>query len=133
MILYFLIFSITMPRYGESVKLTEKPMPHDPHHGRQSFGDIAPKLGELTDEVLFGDIWQRPGLAPRERSIATLAALIALNRTAQLPFHLSRAQDNGFDRAGIVELITHLAFYAGWPVAASAVTVLRELDGVAAP
>ena len=133
MILYFPIFSITMARYGEAVKLTETPMPHDSHYGRQSFGDIAPKLGELTDEVLFGDIWQRPGLSPRERSIATLAALIALNRTAQLPFHLARAQDNGFERAGIVELITHLAFYAGWPAAASAVTVLRELDSVAAP
>jgi 4-carboxymuconolactone decarboxylase len=67
------------------------------------------------------------------RCIATLAALIALNRTAQLPFDLARAQDNGIDRAGIVELITHVAFYAGWPVAASAITVLGELDDVPAP
>lgn len=105
-------------------------MPHDPRYGQRTLGDLAPKLGELTDEVLFGDIWQRPGLTPRERSLATVSTLIALNRVEQLPFHLRRAQDNGIDRETLAELITHLAFYAGWPCAVSAVSVLRTLDGV---
>jgi 4-carboxymuconolactone decarboxylase len=103
-------------------------MAHDSHYGRQSIGDIAPKLAELTDNVLFGDIWARTELAPRERSIATVATLIALNRTEQLPFHLRRARDNGLTNAELAELITHLAFYGGWPVAFSALGVLRDLD-----
>jgi 4-carboxymuconolactone decarboxylase len=103
-------------------------MPHDPHYARNSIGDIAPKLAELTDDVLFGDVWTRPGLAPRERSIATVAALVALNRTEQLPFHLRRARDNGLADAELVELLTQLAFYGGWPVAFSALDVLRRLD-----
>lgn len=103
-------------------------MTHDPHYARNSIGDIAPKLAELTDDVLFGDVWARPGLAPRERSIATVSALIALNRTEQLPFHLRRARDNGVTDAELAELITHLAFYGGWPVAFSALGVLRQLD-----
>ncbi|OOG44321.1 4-carboxymuconolactone decarboxylase [Rhodanobacter sp. C06] len=101
-------------------------MAHDPHYARKSIGDFAPKLAELTDEVLFADIWARSGLAPRERSIATLAALVALNRTEQLPFHFARARDNGLIEAELVELITHLAFYAGWPCAFSAIGVLRK-------
>ncbi|HEX7732164.1 MAG TPA: carboxymuconolactone decarboxylase family protein [Rhodanobacter sp.] len=103
-------------------------MAHDPHYGRRSIGDIAPKLAELTDDVLFGDIWARLGLAPRERSIATVSALVALNRTEQLPFHLRRARDNGVTAAELAELLTHLAFYGGWPVAYSALGVLRRLD-----
>lgn len=103
-------------------------MPHDPHYARKAIGDLAPKLAELTDEVLLGDIWARPGLAPRERSIATVAALVALHRTEQLPFHLHRARDNGVTDEELVELITHLAFYAGWPVAISALSELRRLD-----
>lgn len=104
-----------------------------PSPARQAFGDIAPKFAELTDQVLFGDIWQRPQLSPRERSIATVAALIALNRHEQLPFHFTRAQANGIRRDELAELITHLAFYAGWPCAASAVTTLRAQDGAATP
>lgn len=96
--------------------------------GQQAFGDIAPKLAQLSDNVLFDDIWQRPQLAPRERSLITLAALVALNRTEQLPFHLQLAQRNGVSLEQLVELITHLAFYAGWPVAASAIARLRELE-----
>lgn len=107
-------------------------MKSNPGIGRETMGDIAPKLAELTDGVLFGDIWQRPGLAPRERSIATVAALIALDRTEQLPFHLARAQTNGLRRDELAELVTHLAFYTGWPVAASAIPLLRALDGAAA-
>jgi len=99
----------------------------DPQYGQHFLGDLAPKLAELTDQLLFGDIWQRPGLTPRERSLATVSALIALNRVEQLPFHLRRAHDNGIDRDTLAELITHLAFYAGWPNAASAVSALRTV------
>ncbi len=95
--------------------------------GQQAMGDIAPKLASLTDEVLFGDIWARPQLAPRERSLITVAALVALNRSEQLPFHLARARDNGVREEELAELVTHLAFYAGWPVAASAVNALAAL------
>ncbi|GAB3779783.1 carboxymuconolactone decarboxylase family protein [Dyella agri] len=102
-------------------------MAHDPHYARKSIGEIAPKLAALTDEVLFADIWSRAELGPRERSIATVATLVALNRTEQLPFHLDRARDNGLGDDELVELITHLAFYAGWPSAFSAIGVLRKL------
>ena len=95
--------------------------------GQHSMGDIAPKLAALTDQVLFGDIWERPGLSKRERSVATVAALIAMNRAEQLPFHLQRALDNSVTHAELGELITHLAFYSGWPTAATAVRTLREL------
>jgi 4-carboxymuconolactone decarboxylase len=87
----------------------------------------AARLAEITQSLLFGDIWQRPGLSPRERSIATVAALTALYRLEQLPFHLQLAMDNGISRAELGELITHLAFYAGWPAAASAVDVLAAM------
>jgi 4-carboxymuconolactone decarboxylase len=104
-----------------------------PGLGQQSFGDLAPKFAELTDQVLFGDIWQRPQLSPRERSIATVAALVALNRHEQLPFHLARARANGVRPDELAELITHLAFYAGWPCAASAIAALRSQDGASTP
>lgn len=103
-------------------------MSQDPDYARKAIGDLAPKLAELTDDLVFGDIWARPGLSPRERSLATVSALIALNRTEQLPFHLRLAIENGIDREQLVELITHLAFYGGWPVAFSAIRVLRELN-----
>ncbi|MCI2263847.1 carboxymuconolactone decarboxylase family protein [Xanthomonas indica] len=90
-----------------------------------AFGDIAPAFARLTDEVLFAEVWQRPGLSPRERSLVTVAALVALYRLEQLPFHLGRALDHGLDREALAEAITHLAFYAGWPCAASALPLLR--------
>ncbi|HTP39050.1 MAG TPA: carboxymuconolactone decarboxylase family protein [Steroidobacteraceae bacterium] len=96
-------------------------------HGQRSFGDVAPSLAELTDRVLFDGVWQDPALSPRDRSLATVSALIALGRTEQLPFHLRRARDNGVSPEELAALVTHLAFYAGWPVAASAVIRLREL------
>lgn len=97
---------------------------------REAFGAIAPKLAELTDEVLFGDVWERPGLSKRERSLVTVAALVALYRLEQLPFHLNKAIDNGLSRQELAEAATHLAFYAGWPAAVSAVTLLQ---GIAEP
>ncbi len=89
-------------------------------------GDIAPKLAEITDDVLFGDVWQRPDLSQRDRSLATVSALIALNRMEQLPFHLRRALDNGLSKDELIETITHLAFYCGWPNSMSAVRIARE-------
>jgi 4-carboxymuconolactone decarboxylase len=90
-------------------------------------GDIAPKLTEITEQVVYGDVWQRPGLTPRDRSLITVAALIAMNRTEQLPFHLRRAIDNGVTKEELVETITHLAFYSGWPTAMSAMLLLKEV------
>lgn len=94
---------------------------------RTSVGDVAPKLAELTDEVLFGDIWERSQLSKRDRSLVTCAALIALGKTEQMNFHFPRAIENGVTKEELVEVITHLAFYAGWPSAMSAVTKLKEL------
>jgi 4-carboxymuconolactone decarboxylase len=90
-------------------------------------GDIAPKLAELTDGILFGDVWERPQLSKRDRSLVTVSALIALNRPDQLRSHLARARDNGLTQEELVEAITHLAFYAGWPNAVTAVSVAREV------
>ena len=90
-------------------------------------GDFAPKLVELTDDVLFGDVWARPQLSPRDRSLVTISALIAMNRPDQLRSHLVRARDNGVTQEEVVESITHLAFYAGWPSAITAVTVAKEV------
>lgn len=87
---------------------------------------IAPKLAELSQQVLFDDIWQRDALTPRERSLITLAALTALGRVQQLPWHIEFAQQNGLAREEIVEVFTHLAFYAGWPAAVSALSCLEE-------
>jgi 4-carboxymuconolactone decarboxylase len=90
-------------------------------------GDIAPKLAALTDDVLFGDVWERPGLSKRDRSLITVSALIALNRPDQLRAHLAIARNNGVTEDELVEAMTHLAFYAGWPNAITAVTVAREV------
>ncbi len=90
-------------------------------------GDIAPKLVELTEQVLFGDVWERPGLSKRDRSLITVSALVALNRTEQLPGHVSRAIENGVTKAEIVEVITHLAFYSGWPTAMSAMMIAKDV------
>ena len=98
-----------------------------PSRAQQLLGDIAPKLAQLTDDVLFGDVWQRPGLSPRDRSLATVSALIALNRPDQLRSHLALARQNGLTEAELVEALTHLAFYAGWPSAVSAAGIAREV------
>jgi 4-carboxymuconolactone decarboxylase len=93
----------------------------------KAFGDLAPKLVELTDEVLFGDIWERPQLSKRDRSLITCAALVATGKTEQMTFHFPRAIENGVTQEELVELITHLAFYAGWPSAMSAMNRAKEL------
>jgi 4-carboxymuconolactone decarboxylase len=91
------------------------------------FGDIAPKLAELTDNVLFGDVWARPGLSRRDRSLVTVSALIAMNRPDQLRSHLVLARQNGVTQDELIEAITQLAFYAGWPSAVTAATVAKEV------
>jgi len=93
---------------------------------RERLGDVAPKLVDLTERVLFGDVWERPGLSKRDRSVITVTALVAMNRTEQLPYHLQRALDNGVTKDELVELITHLAFYSGWPTAMSAMRLAKE-------
>jgi 4-carboxymuconolactone decarboxylase len=97
-----------------------------PSRAQQLMGDIAPKLAQLTDSVLFGDVWARPGLSRRDRSLVTVSALIAMNRPDQLRSHLALARENGVTRDELVEAITHLAFYAGWPSAVTAAGVAKE-------
>lgn len=94
---------------------------------QQLVGDVAPKLAELTDEVLFGDVWKRPELSPRDRSLVTVAALTALGRTDQLRSHLNLPLDNGVTHTELSELATHLAFYAGWPAGMTAATTLKQV------
>ena len=91
------------------------------------YGDIAPKLADLTDKVLYADVWERPGLSKRDRSLATVSALIAMNRPDQLRSHLRIARENGVTEAELVETITHLAFYSGWPNAVTAIAVAKEV------
>ncbi len=95
---------------------------------RESLQRVAPKLAELTQNVLFGDIWQRITLTPRERSLITLATLAALGRDQQLPWHLHFAEHNGLSREELVEVFTHLAFYAGWPASVSALSLLDQVE-----
>lgn len=101
--------------------MAQRPNPRD------KLRSFTPKLVELTEEVLFGDVWERPGLSKRDRSLITVAALVALARDAQLRGHLDRALDNGVTQDELKELITHLAFYSGWPTAMSAALTAKEV------
>lgn len=93
---------------------------------RDMLARLAPKLAELSKEVLFDDIWQRGELSPRDLSLITLSALAALGRVQQLPWHLDFARKNGLSQQEIIEAFTHLAFYAGWPAAVSAIGCIDE-------
>ena len=94
--------------------------------GKQ-FGQVAPGIVQYTTDVLFRDLWLRPDLAPRDRSLVTVSALIASGQVAQMPYHLNRAMDNGLTQAQASEVITHLAFYVGWPNAFSALPVAKDV------
>jgi 4-carboxymuconolactone decarboxylase len=94
---------------------------------KNPFSDIAPALGDYTDDVLFGDVWKRPQLSPRDRSLVTVTCLVANYRINEMPFHIKRALENGVTREEIVEAITHLAFYAGWPAASTAIGIARKV------
>jgi 4-carboxymuconolactone decarboxylase len=98
-----------------------------PSRAQQLMGDIAPKLAELTDEVLYADIWERPQLSKRDRSLITVASLVALNRPDQLRSHLALAKQNGVTEEELIETITHMAFYSGWPNAVTAVAVAKDV------
>jgi len=102
-------------------------MAGEPTAVRLPYADIAPALAEYTERVLFGDVWERPGLSPRDRSLITVSTLVALYRTNELPVHLKKALDNGVTREELVELITHLAFYSGWPTANTAITIAKRV------
>lgn len=106
--------------------MTENP---EPTRAQQLIGDFAPKMVELTDEVLFGDVWARPELAPRDRSLITVASLITSGSTEQLRGHLQRGLDNGLSEAELKEVIIQMAFYAGWPKAMSAIGVAKQVFG----
>jgi 4-carboxymuconolactone decarboxylase len=108
-------------------------MSDQPAAHRAPFADIAPAFAKYTGDVLFGDVWQRPGLSPRDRSLITVACLIALYRTNELPFHLQRAVENGVTPDELIEAITHLAFYSGWPTASTAVSRADRSNNPASP
>jgi len=102
-------------------------MSKEPTPAQKMIGDFAPTLAHLTDRVLFGEVWERGELSKRDRSLATVAALIAMNRPDQLRFHLGFAVQNGVKKEELIEMITHLAFYSGWPNAMSAIMVAKEV------
>jgi len=102
-------------------------MAEEPTNARKSFGDIAPHLADITDKVLFGDVWANATLSQRDRSLVTITSLISLYRVNEMPFHLRRALENGMTKGEIIEVITHLAFYAGWPPAMTALQIARKL------
>jgi 4-carboxymuconolactone decarboxylase len=122
-------------QYGAPVRAQESSVAHarstvgsaPPTPAQQLIGDFSPKLVELTDQVLFGDVWARPQLSQRDRSLVTVSALIAMNRPDQLRSHFARARENGVTQDELIETITHLAFYAGWPNAMTAISVAKEV------
>lgn len=93
---------------------------------QKAYGDIAPDFADLSDRVLFGEVWERPGLSKRDRSLVTVAALVAGYRHNELPGHVARALANGVTKEELVETVMHLAFYTGWPTANTAIPVLRQ-------
>jgi 4-carboxymuconolactone decarboxylase len=115
-------FGAPLREQAESAGSGDQPRP-----SQRAIGHFAPKLAEITDEVLYADIWERAELSKRDRSLITVAALIALNRPEQLRSHFGRARDNGVTQEELIESITHLAFYAGWPHAVTAIGVAREV------
>jgi 4-carboxymuconolactone decarboxylase len=116
-------------QYGNPSSTSQgaKDMNKEPSAIKKNFGDFSPKLVQLTDDVLFGDVWERAQLSKRDRSLVTVTALIVGGNTEQLPFHLNRARENGVTEAELIETITHLAFYSGWPKAMSAITVAKDV------
>ena len=101
--------------------------PKEQTRAQQLMGDFAPKLAELTDDVLYGDVWERAELSPRDRSLITVAALTTNGNTEQLPSHLKLAKTNGLSETELAEVMTHLAFYIGWPRAISAILVAKDV------
>jgi 4-carboxymuconolactone decarboxylase len=103
----------------------QKPVPVSA--SRDAVRDTVPKLIEMTEKVVYGDVWERPELSKRDRSLITVAALIAMGREEQLKGHMARALGNGVTRSEIAEVITHMALYAGWPTAMTAARVAKDV------
>jgi 4-carboxymuconolactone decarboxylase len=99
----------------------------EPSGAEQIFGDFAPGLVHFTDDVLFGEVWKRTELSPKERSLVTVAALATNGNTGQLTYHLGLALENGNTEEELKEALTHLAFYAGWPQAMAAMSVAKQV------
>lgn len=102
-------------------------MAKEPTAAREAFGDIAPQLADISDKVLFGEVWANPALSPRDRSLITIASLISLYRHNELPGHIKRGLENGLTKDEIIATITHLAFYSGWPTAMTGLQALRDV------
>jgi len=117
------LLAVALSRLALAGDLT---MPIEPTNARKSFGDIAPHLAELTDKVLFGDVWENAALKPRDRSLVTITCLIALYRINEMPFHIKKALENGVTKDEIVEAVTQIAFYAGWPPAMTALPIVKR-------
>lgn len=115
------------PASPSLVPLNEAAEAHRAARVGQQFGAVAPGLVQYTTDVLFRDLWLRPALAPRDRSLVTVSALIAAGQVAQIPYHLNRAMDHGLTQAQAAEVITHLAFYVGWPNAFSTLPVAKDV------
>jgi 4-carboxymuconolactone decarboxylase len=102
-------------------------MANPPASARDAVRGVVPKMIEVTEQVIYGDIWERPGLSKRDRSLIVIASLISTYRPEQLRGHLARALDNGVTTDEIAEVITHLAFYAGWPSSMTAARIAKEV------
>lgn len=115
------------PAQGKLLPLNEEAEKQRSTQVADNFGAVSPGLVQATTDVLFRDLWLRPALAPRDRSLVTVSALIANGQTAQIPFHLNRAMDNGLTKTEAAEVLHHVAFYAGWPCAMSALPVAKDV------
>ena len=107
--------------------MTDTTEKKEPSGAQRMFGAFAPALVAYTDNVLFGDVWERTELSRKERSLVTVAALTTMGNTDQLVFHLDLAKQNGNSDEELIEAVTHLAFYAGWPKAMAAMTVAKQV------
>lgn len=127
------IEKVTDAQYASPATPTTTPETRTPSMAQDSttkpgpYADIAPGLDDLTQRVLFGEVWERPGLSKRDRSLITVATLVAGYRATELQYHLKKALENGVTKDELTELITHLAFYSGWPTANTAIEVARKV------
>lgn len=115
------------PAQGNLLPLNEEAENQRATQVGNNFGATSPGLVQNTTDLLFRDLWLRPALVPRDRSLVTVSALIANGQTAQIPYHLGRAMDNGLTQERASEVLTHIAFYAGWPCAFSALPVVKDV------
>lgn len=122
-----LVGAMAVPAHAQDQTPADATAAKPQSRAQQLYGDISPKMAELTDDVLYADIWERPELSKRDRSLVTVAALIALNRPDQLRSHLNLARKNGLKEVELIETITHMAFYSGWPSAVSALAIAKEV------